>query len=77
MGNNGFEGGGGRTTTSHDVRKLSFLRFCQRVERRIEDTEMEHICDDEKENRWVQTCSFHPYIKEMNKSSNKKKHIHP
>lgn len=51
---------------NHDVRKLSFLPFCQRLERRTEDTKMEHNCDDEKENRWVQTCSFHgknPYIK--------------
>lgn len=45
--------------TSHDVRKLSFLPFCQRLERRTEDTKMEHNCDVEKENRWVQTCSFH------------------
>lgn len=28
--------------TSHEVRKLSFLPFCQRLERRIEDTKMEH-----------------------------------
>lgn len=45
--------------TSCEVRKLSFLPFCQRLERRIEETKMEHNCDDEKENRLVQTCSFH------------------
>lgn len=45
--------------TNPEIRKLSFLPFCRRLERRrIEDTKMEHSCNDEKENRWVQTCSF-------------------
>lgn len=48
-----------RRMTSRGVRKLSFLPFCQRSERRIKERKMEHNCDDEKENGWVQTCSFH------------------
>lgn len=45
--------------TSREIRKLSFLPFCQEVREEDQGDKMEHNCNDEKENRWVQTCSFH------------------